>query len=63
MWDGLFGVTAETEKGGASHELSSNGIWSFSDPKAATTEMGQKHVEELTENAVRFIEAWKLAKR
>jgi creatinine amidohydrolase len=63
VWDGLFGVTSETEKGGASHELSSNGIWSFSDPKAATTEMGQKHVEELTENAVRFIEAWKLAKR
>ena len=63
VWDSLFGVTSETKKGGASHELSSNGIWSFSDPKTATTEKGQKNVEELTEAAVRFIEAWKLAKR
>lgn len=63
VWDQLFGVPFETKKGGASHELSSNGIWSFSDPKTATAEMGQKNVEELTETAVRFIEAWRLAKR
>jgi creatinine amidohydrolase len=63
VWDRLFGVTSEAKKGGASHDLSSNGIWSLSDPKAATTEMGQKNVEELTETAVRFIEAWRLAKR
>jgi len=63
VWDPLFGVPSETEKGGASHELSSNGIWSFSDPKTANSEIGQRHVEKLTENAVRFIEAWKLAKR
>jgi len=63
VWDSLFGVTSDAKKGGASHELSNNGIWSFSDPKAATKGIGQKHVEELTENAVRFIEAWKLAKR
>ena len=63
VWYWLFGVTSEAKKGGASHELSSNGIWSLSDPKAATTEMGQKNVEELTETAVRFIEAWRLAKR
>lgn len=63
VWDRLLGVTSEAKKGGASHELSSNGIWSFSDPKTATTEIGQKNVEELTETAVRFIEAWRLAKR
>ena len=63
VWDRLLGVTSETKKGGASHELSSNGIWSFSDPKTATTEIGEKNVEELTESAVRFIEAWRLAKR
>jgi creatinine amidohydrolase/Fe(II)-dependent formamide hydrolase-like protein len=63
VWDQLFGVTSEAKKGGASHELSSNGIWSLSDPKAATTEIGQKNVEQLTETAVRFIEAWRLAKR
>lgn len=63
VWDSLFGVTSEAKKGGASYELSSNGIWSFSDPKAATPEMGKTNVEELTEAAVRFIEAWRLAKR
>jgi len=63
VWDQLFGVTSEAKKGGASHELSSNGIWSLSDPKAATSEMGQENVEELTETAVRFIEAWRLATR
>lgn len=61
VWDRLLGVTADADKGGTSHELSSNGIWSFSDPNMATREMGQKHVEELTESAVRFIEAWRLA--
>jgi len=61
VWDRLYGVPSDTEKGGASHELSSNGIWSFSDPKTATTQEGQKNVEELTESAVRFIEAWRLA--
>ncbi len=34
----LRGVPVETKKGGASHELYSNGIWSFSDPKEATKE-------------------------
>lgn len=63
VWDRLLGVTSEAEKGGASHELSSNGIWSFSDPRTATTEIGRENVDELTEAAVRFIEAWRLAKR
>jgi len=59
----LLGVPEETKKGGASHELSSNGVWSFSDPKSATKEMGQEKVEKMVEAAVKFIEAWKLAKK
>lgn len=59
----MLGVPTETKKGGASHELSSNGVWSFSDPKSATKEIGQKKVEKMVETAVKFIEAWKLAKK
>ncbi|HUX06875.1 MAG TPA: creatininase family protein [Acidobacteriota bacterium] len=55
----LLGVPAETGKGGASHELSSNGIWSFSDPKAATAERGEKEVDAIVDAAVKLIEAWK----
>jgi len=58
-----LGVPAETKKGGASHELSSNGVWSFSDPKSATKEIGQKKVEKMVATAVKFIDAWKLAKK
>lgn len=63
VWSSLFGVPVETQKGGASHELSSNGVWSFSDPKSATKEIGQKKVEKMVGTAVKFIEAWKLAKK
>ncbi len=59
----MLGVPTETKKGGASHELSSNGVWSFSDPKSATKEMGQKKVEKMVDTAVKFIEAWKLVKK
>ncbi len=59
----LLGVPLETKKGGASHELSSNGVWSFSNPQSATKEMGQKKVEKMVDTAVKFIEAWKLAKK
>jgi creatinine amidohydrolase len=55
-----FGVPAETGKGGASHELSSNGIWSFSDVKASSKEIGEQEVNKMVEAAVKFIEAWKL---
>jgi creatinine amidohydrolase len=58
----MLGVPVETKKGGASHELSSNGVWSFSDPKSATKEMGQQKVEKMVDTAVRFIEAWKQVK-
>ena len=53
------GVPEETQKGGASHELSSNGIWSTGDPKRATRERGEKTVNAMVTSAVRFIEAWK----
>ncbi|MCK4943941.1 MAG: creatininase family protein, partial [Candidatus Aminicenantes bacterium] len=36
VWSSLLGVPAITKKEGASHELSNNGIWSFSDPNEAT---------------------------
>lgn len=63
VWDGLFGVPAETQKGGASHEISNNGIWSFSDPKTATAELGREKANTQVERAVRFIEAWKAAEK
>ncbi len=56
------GVPEETKKGGASHELSSNGIWSTGDPKKATRERGEKTVNAMVTSAVKFIEAWKKAK-
>jgi creatinine amidohydrolase/Fe(II)-dependent formamide hydrolase-like protein len=59
----MLGVPESTKKGGASHELSSNGVWSFSDPKSATKAMGQQKVEKMVETAVKFIEAWQLAKQ
>ncbi len=62
VWDGLFGVPSETKKGGASHELSSNGIWSLSDPKSATEKMGHDNISKIIKKTVKFIEAWKLTK-
>jgi len=59
----MLGVHAETNKGGASHELSSNGIWSFSDPQSAIKEIGQKKVEKMVKAAVKFIEVWKQTKK
>jgi len=63
VWNSLFGVPAETKKGGASREISSNGIWSLKDPKMAKPEIGEKAVKEMVERAVKFIEAWKQAKK
>jgi creatinine amidohydrolase/Fe(II)-dependent formamide hydrolase-like protein len=59
--DNLFGVPSETKKGGASHEISSNGIWSSYDPKSATVDIGRKAVDQLVNKAVKFIGAWKKA--
>lgn len=58
----LFGVPVETGKGGASHELSSNGVWSFSHPRTATKEKGKKSVTKMVDTAVSFINAWKKVK-
>ncbi|UCE22196.1 MAG: creatininase family protein [Candidatus Aminicenantes bacterium] len=63
VFNALRGVPAETGKGGASHELYSNGIWSFSDPKKATKERGEKQVKGMVSYAVKFIEAWRQAKK
>jgi len=63
VWGSLMGVPAATNKGGASHQLSSNGIWSFSDPKKATREKGERAVKNMVEEAVKFIEAWKKAQK
>jgi creatinine amidohydrolase/Fe(II)-dependent formamide hydrolase-like protein len=57
-----FGTPAETKKGGASHELSSNGVWSFSHPNTATKEIGEKSIKKIVDTAVSFIEAWKKVK-
>jgi len=62
-WNALFGTPSETKKGGASYELSSNGVWCLSDPKTAKPEIGEKIVDRMAEQAVKFIEAWKLAKK
>lgn len=63
VFNSLRGVPVETKKGGASHELYSNGIWSFSDPKEATKERGEKQVKGMADYAVKFIEVWKQAKK
>jgi len=63
VFHSLRGVPVETKKGGASHELYSNGIWSFSDPKKATKERGEKQVKGMADYAVKFIEAWKKVKK
>ena len=63
VWNSLVGVPAETKKGGASHEISSNGVWSFSDPADATKEIGKDTVRRMVDKAVQFINAWKKSKR
>jgi creatinine amidohydrolase len=59
----LQGVPEETKKGGASHELTSNGIWSTADPKKSTKEIGEKSVNLMVDYAVKFIESWKTVKK
>lgn len=61
FWN-LLATPEGTNKGGASHQISSNGVWSFSDPKDATEELGERTVTKVVENAVKFIEAWKQVK-
>lgn len=63
VWASLFATPTETGKGGASSDLSSNGVWCLSDPKQATKGRGEKDVQGQVERAVKFIEAWKQAKK
>jgi len=58
---GRLGVPLVTGKGGTSRELSSTGVWSFGDPKAATAERGAKECQAWVDAAVSFITAWKQA--
>lgn len=48
-----------TGKGGASHELSSNGIWTMGDPKTAARDLGEESAERMVSAAPDFINAWK----
>ena len=59
---GIQAVPVETKKGGASHEISDNGIWCAGDPKEATKETGEKMVMEMVNNTARFIKDWKKIK-
>lgn len=59
VFQSLLAVPAETKKGGASHELSSNGIWTMGDPAKATRERGEKSVIKYVDEVVAFVEAWK----
>jgi creatinine amidohydrolase len=60
-WSSLFGVPAETGKGGASDELSSTGVWTLGDPAKATAAQGSETVGRFVDRAVRFIHAWQQA--
>jgi len=60
--ESLKAIPEETHKGGASHEISSNGIYSTEDPKKSTPELGEKQALRMVESAVAFINAWKKAK-
>ena len=58
IWNSMMGVPEETLKEGSSAELSSNGVWSLSDPKKATAEQGEKPTKKMVNTAVKFILAW-----
>ena len=60
--DLLIGVPVETKKGGASNELSSNGIWTLKDLKMATADKGKTLTQDMVDTAVKFIESWKKVK-
>ncbi len=61
VWDEWIGVPEVTGKGGASHEFSSNGIWTLNDVKKSNAELGKKRVEAMVDSVAEFIEEWKKA--
>jgi creatinine amidohydrolase len=61
IWEGsMIFLPEETGKGSAVHEISSNGVISFNDPKDASTEYGKPFVDDIVNSAVALIKAWKL---
>jgi len=62
VWQALLGVPAETKKGGASSEISSNGVWSLRDPALPRRKSARKRVQDMVDRAVQFIEAWNKAR-
>lgn len=59
--ESMLFLPEETGKGGATHQISSNGVYSYNDPKDASVEYGQQFVDEIVNNAVELIEAWRMA--
>ena len=59
----LFDASVQSKRGGASHELSNNGIRLFGDLKSTAKELGQEIVGKMVGMAVNFIEAWNLVKK
>ena len=60
IWEGSFFLPVESGKGTAVHEISSNGVISFSDPGDASTEYGQPYVDSIVSSATALIRAWKM---
>ncbi|MCX7679167.1 MAG: creatininase family protein [Spirochaetes bacterium] len=59
VWEEQIGVPEQTGKGGASHEFSSNGIWSLNDVTKSNAELGKKRVDAMVQSIAEFIEEWK----
>jgi creatinine amidohydrolase len=61
IWESMLFLPEETGKGSATHQMTSNGVYSYNDPKDASVEYGQQFVDEIVNKAVDLIEAWKMA--
>lgn len=59
VWQARIGTHESSGKGGATHEFSSNGIWSLSDVTKAHGDLGRQRVEAMVKSSVDFIHAWK----
>jgi len=59
--ESMLFLPEETGKGSATNQMTSNGVYSYNDPKDASVEYGQQLVDEIVNNAVDLIEAWKMA--
>jgi len=62
VWSEEIGVPAGTGKKGASHEFTSNGVWTLNDLKNANADLGKMRVDAMVKSAVDFINAWKKSK-